>query len=51
MGLDLGIIKEDNFQISKHYEDSLDILTKQKSGVFYTPKIIIRCMPFIHLPI
>ncbi len=42
MGLDLGIIKEDNFQISKHYEDSLDILTKQKSGVFYTPKIIVQ---------
>ena len=42
MGLDLGMIKDDNFKQSKNYEDSLDIVTKQYKGIYYTPKIIVE---------
>ncbi|MGL4914041.1 MAG: HsdM family class I SAM-dependent methyltransferase, partial [Romboutsia sp.] len=42
MGLNLGETKDDNFKLSKNYEDSLDIITKQNKGIYYTPKIIVE---------
>ena len=30
-----------SFIVSKLYEESLDINTKKKSGIYYTPKIIV----------
>lgn len=42
MGLNLGGTKDDNFKVSKDYEDSLDVVTKKYNGIYYTPKIIVE---------
>ena len=42
MGLDLGSITRDNFLVSKCYENSLDDITKQTNGIYYTPRIIVE---------
>lgn len=34
-------ISQDNFLLSKEYENSLDVDTKKASGIYYTPKIIV----------
>ena len=35
-------IVENNFKISKNYEESLDTITKKKNGIYYTPKNIVE---------
>lgn len=42
MGIDIGVNKEDNFLISKKYENSLDLDIKKSMGIYYTPKIIVE---------
>ena len=42
MELNLGSNKSDNFLVSKKYENSLDIITKQTKGIYYTPKIVVE---------
>lgn len=34
-------ISQDNFLLSKEYENSLDVDSKKASGIYYTPKIIV----------
>ncbi|MCC0655692.1 N-6 DNA methylase [Clostridioides sp. ES-S-0123-01] len=34
-------ISQDNFLLSKEYENSLDVDTKKAGGIYYTPKIIV----------
>ena len=42
MGLSLGSITRNNFLVSKDYENSLDDITKQINGIYYTPRIIVE---------
>lgn len=41
MGADFGDVSNDNFTISKIYEDNLDIAYKKTKGIYYTPKEIV----------
>lgn len=41
MGMDIGIKENDNFLLSKNYENSLDVEVKKSRGIYYTPKVVV----------
>ncbi|MCR8745410.1 Eco57I restriction-modification methylase domain-containing protein [Romboutsia lituseburensis] len=42
MGLEVEIARDDNFKMSKAYENNLSTDIKQSKGIYYTPKFIVK---------
>lgn len=42
MGLEIEIVRKDNFELSKNYENNLSIEIRQGKGIYYTPKFIVK---------
>ncbi|WP_243444918.1 Eco57I restriction-modification methylase domain-containing protein [Romboutsia maritimum] len=41
MKINIGVLENNNFKMSKIYENSLDTDIKKSKGIYYTPKIIV----------